>query len=270
MTKPCNPSTDEHDGERSRTVEEAERRFLTDHAVLLDKQATLGCMAYELAHEIRNPLQSIRAALELLSPPAPVADDDTDGGTHRLGPMAIREIDRLAELLRAILPFGRPDPPSGPKVCELARVVDQVSVLMTSTCSMHGVAATMRCPEGLPKLACDEGHLVQVLVDLSRNAVRAMQRGGRLTVSARLDVGSITGPRVSVDVEDTGCGIPATELPHLFDLFHRHRRNGTGLGLYVVQSLVALMDGEITVRSVVGQGTTFTIALPIHDDRRTE
>jgi signal transduction histidine kinase len=115
--------------------------------------------------------------------------------------------------------------------------------------------------ERLGVAAFHASSLRRALLNLVQNALEAMPLGGTLTVA-----GQSTAAQVQLQVRDTGCGIPVAQLPKVFEPLYTTKPGGTGLGLYIVQEIVAAHEGHVAVESVEGQGTTFTITLPVASD----
>ena len=109
----------------------------------------------------------------------------------------------------------------------------------------------------IPRFALDTTQFRQLFLNLIRNAAEAMPSGGTIKISLCFD-----GDFLTIRVQDTGCGIPAEDLPTLFDLFVTHKKNGTGLGLAICKEIVTAHDGTISVSSVPGEGSTFTVVFP--------
>jgi len=145
-----------------------------------------------------------------------------------------------------------------------APVLKNCCELFALKASAAGLAIALDVPDDLPEINADQRALKQILINLLSNAIKFTDRGGRLKVSARLDRDDIL-----VSVEDNGIGIAADDLKRLGDQFFQarnsydRRHDGTGLGLSIVKGLVALHAGQVTVRSRPGEGTCFTVRLPL-------
>jgi signal transduction histidine kinase len=123
----------------------------------------------------------------------------------------------------------------------------------------HGVTVQVEGMETLGLLAFHASTLRRALLNLVQNAAEAMLQGGTVTLA-----GQCTATHVQLQVRDTGSGISAARLTQIFEPLHTTKPGGTGLGLYIVQQIVAAHGGQVTVASVEGQGTTFTLMLPLH------
>lgn len=218
-----------------------------------DRLATLGRMAANIAHEIRNPLASLTGAIEVLTA-APTASD----ARERLSQIVTRESERLNQIIKNFLEYARP----APLILETVNVADtleEVLVLLEHR-SKPGSLKIVR--EFAPPVVwrVDPQQFKQVVWNLCLNAVDAMPEGGELRVGAAAAADRI----LEVWVSDTGGGVGADDLPHLFEPFFSTKPEGTGLGLALVHRIVQEHGGEIDVRSTPGLGTTFTVDLPAH------
>jgi len=218
-----------------------------------DRLSTLGELSAGLAHEIRNPLGSIRGTAEILKDGV-----DRDDPRHEFAEILVKEVDRLNRVLEDFLRFAR-QAPREEGACNLNGVVREVLDLTRRQAERSNVKVVVRLAE-LPPLAGDSGQLRQAFLNLVLNALQAMPGGGQLTVTTRLIDG-----QAEVLISDTGPGIPAGKEAHIFKTFVTSRPDGTGLGLPISQRIVAAHGGRISVASPPGAGATFTVALPCPD-----
>jgi signal transduction histidine kinase len=210
-------------------------------------------MAAGAAHEIRNPLTSIRSAIQHLR-------GDYEDGNPRAALIddILAEVDRINEIVEALLSFARPVQPKFESV-DLAELVRQTAALIDARAHKSGVAVEVEGPESLPLTA--DGNLVkQVVLNVVMNALQAMPEGGRLSIA----VGR-AGGAAEIRVEDSGCGIAPDDRERIFDPFFTTKKEGTGLGLSVCYGIVQRHGGEIEVESEIGEGTTVKIRLPERD-----
>ena len=212
-----------------------------------------------VSHELRSPLTSIRGAAELLREgvPGPLTDKQ-----KRLADIVSVSSGRLLRLVNQILEMSRLQ--AG--LVELERSsLDLAELVDRAVEELHPLASeatvTLECERiGAAFIySGDVERLHQVIVNLGANAIRFTPPGGRV-VARVIDA----GPEFELQVEDTGVGIPADALPHIFDAYRQaHReRGGTGLGLAIVRGVVSRLGGQVAVESTVGIGTTFTVTLP--------
>jgi len=225
-----------------------------------DRLSSLGLLTAGLAHEIRNPLVAIRTFTQLL----PERYDDAEFREGFQG-LALKEVDRICGLINDLLSFARP---SRPNVAEenMNDVVDGIARILETEAKEKGVEITRDFGTKLPKVWIDREQMKQVFMNLILNAIQAMKEGGSIFISTRLtakDEAANSGQFVQVEVRDTGVGIPADNLDHIFDPFFTSKDEGSGLGLSISHQIVQEHGGYVTVASKVGVGTTFLINLPV-------
>jgi two-component system sensor histidine kinase PilS (NtrC family) len=236
-----------------------------------ERLAAVGSLSAHLAHEIRNPLAAISGSIQVLE--GSLGGDGRDDETRRLLGIAVRETDRLNQLITEFLQYARPAP-GKPTAVPVGGVAAEVLDMFESV-RPAAVDASLAIPPELRVLA-EEGPLRQVLWNLFLNAVQAMPDGGSLRVSAAevppqgLAAGGRKPPDggarwVEIEVADTGTGIPEDVLDRIFDPFFTTKKDGTGLGLATVHRVVEASGGHLAVESAVGGGTTFRIRLPRAD-----
>ncbi len=223
-----------------------------------EKLATLGTLAAGIAHEIRNPLTSLKARLYTLEKhlvAAPAARKDTE--------IIGSEISRLERIVQDVLSFARP---ADSKLETLAAdtILREVQGLMAPTLENRKVQLIVEFNPELHVLA-DSGHLKQVLINLVRNAADAIETTGTITLRALADRSRLNEQdmdTVVFEVIDTGKGIPAEVEKRLFDPFFSTKETGTGLGLPISARLVQKLGGTLRYQTRPGYGTTFGVVLP--------
>lgn len=227
-----------------------------------ERLAAIGTLAASLAHEVRNPLNSINLQLVLLSRRMQRLEEPARSEVARIVETAGREIERLDELVEEFLSLSTIDRLQRSEADATALVRD-VMDLMTPTARIRGIAISEEIDGGLPRLRLDREKMKQVLINLVRNAIEAMPEGGTLTIGARAGSGS-----VELRVADTGVGIePGLDI---FDFFTTTKRGGTGLGLPIARRIVEAHGGALTYTSDLGRGTTFRITLKVDGERGLE
>jgi two-component system NtrC family sensor kinase len=229
-------------------IQEREQRLIRS-----ERLATVGRMASQITHEVRNPLASIGLYAELLG------DEISEKGPEprRLLSSIASEVDRLTEITENYLRFAR-FPEAKLESEDLGAVVESVLEFSRAELAQAGISLDIAVARGLPEIAADESQLRQALLNLVRNAREAMVGGGRLRVSVDAGQG-----QVRLRLSDTGAGIAEVDLAKIFDPFFSTKDKGTGLGLALVQQIVAEHAGRIDVESAAGQGTTFTLTFPV-------
>src|SRR4051812_30724259 len=214
-----------------RAIEEREHRLIRS-----ERLATVGRMAAQITHEIRNPLASLGLYVELLGDE--LAEDVE---ARRLVASIGNEIDRLSEITETYLRFVRLPRPKLERE-DLGAVATAVMEFARAELSKGGIALELSVAAGLPEVSADENQIRQALLNLVRNAREAMPAGGKLRVEVSGGVG-----QVRMSIADTGSGIPAEHLGKIFDPFFSTKEKGTGLGLALVQQILAEHGGRIEV-----------------------
>ena len=228
-----------------RSLEEASRRQ--------DRLAAIGRMAASIAHEIRNPLAAMRGSIQMLK-----AELDSDPSQAELMEIILRESDRLNRIITDFLSYARPRSLIQARV-DVGELLYQTFALMRHS---PEIGEHQQIIEELPEAPlfadADEGQLKQVFWNLARNALQAMPQGG--TLRATLETNS--EERIRISFVDTGRGMSPEQVEHLFEPFSS-TTGGTGLGLSIVYQIIRDHGGTINVRSLVGEGTTITVELPV-------
>ena len=221
-----------------------------------ERLSAIGTLAAGLAHEIRNPLVSIRTFTQLL----PERLDDPEFRSRFLD-LTLSEVDRICALVSELLAFARPAPATLERM-DLVGCVERLCLLLSSQARSRGVHLSMAEPGSDVTVVADEDQVKQVVMNVVLNAIQACIDGGRVQVSCyRVDQGDNSA--ACIEVVDNGCGIPNDALGRIFDPFFTTRSEGTGLGLSVAHRIVASHGGTIEVRSRVGHGSSFVIRFPV-------
>jgi PAS domain S-box-containing protein len=241
-------------------LRELERRRLEQVLFDTEKLAATGRLAASIAHEINNPLEAVQNSLYLLSRAVP------DGAPERsFLDIATRETQRMSRILRQMLGFYRPTTSMGPT--DVNALVVEAETLVTKRLRENGVRIEKELLPELPLIRASADQLKQVLLNLFLNATEAMPNGGRLLVATHRGGGELdahSADVVRIDVRDNGTGIGEEAIARIFEpFFSTKMEKGTGLGLWVSHGIVQAHGGTLKVRSRAGQGTTFTITLPI-------
>jgi two-component system phosphate regulon sensor histidine kinase PhoR len=213
-----------------------------------------------VSHELRTPLAGIKAVVETLRDGAL---DDTETAYAFLGQVD-GEVDRLVQLVEELLQLARIE--SGAAVemtpVDLRLIVVGCLDRFSPQAERAGVVLRMRAAESLPQIEANGAQLGQAIGNLVHNAIKFTPSGGAVTVSARTE-----GTDIRIAVSDTGDGIDAADLPRIFERFYIGDRarsgRGTGLGLAIVKHVALVHHGSVEAKSARGQGSTFTISLPM-------
>lgn len=215
-----------------------------------------------LAHEIRNPLNSMNMNLQMLEEELQGVPE-LEGGEHVEMLRSMQgEIKRIANLIDVFLQYARPAKPQF-EVRDLNDVLSVTARFLQADFRQSGVDLVLDLEPLLPSVELDEGQLRQALLNILGNARQVMPPGGEVRVASRAGMGG----EVVVEVADTGPGIPADSIEKIFEPFFSKRAGGTGLGLAIARQMVDNHNGRIEVDSQPGKGTTFRIRLPRRQNR---
>ena len=225
-----------------------------------DRLASLGTLIASLAHEIRNPLVSIKTFTQLL----PERIEDEEFRNYFLK-VASGEIDRLTGLINELLGFARPSEPrlEGEDVNAL---IDKMEVLVATEARKKNVTLNKNYARDLPQIKADAEQLKQVLLNILLNAIQAIKGEGKIWIETRqvqIPIEDRVEPFTQIEVRDTGAGIPKENLERIFDPFFSTRIEGSGLGLAISHQIIHDHGGFISVESEVGKGTSFKVHLPL-------
>jgi signal transduction histidine kinase len=221
-------------------------------AELSRRIAMVGRLTAGVAHEMKNPLNAMTIHLELLKQKL-AAGKPAATHVETIG----HEIRRLDERIQGFLKFVRPEEVTFAPVA-LAPLMSSVLDAVQPEAQRAGVSIERACQDGTLLVQGDAAQLRDMFLNLAQNAIQAMPKGGRLTISCA----PASNRLVRVRVEDTGVGIAAENLAKIFDLYYTTRERGTGIGLSLVYRMVQIHNGTIDVESTVGVGTSFILTLP--------
>ena len=222
-----------------------------------EKLASLGSLAAGVAHELNNPLTGVLTYASLLhedTPPDSPIREDLE--------VIINETMRCKDIIRNLLDFARRDRPSKAEV-DINGVIEDTLSILKYQALFRNIEVVRRMDSSLPVVRIDAAQFEQVFMNIVMNAAEAMPGGGKLTIRTGL---SEAGSSLEISFSDTGCGIKKEHLPRLFDPFFTTKEigRGTGLGLSVSYGIVERHNGSITVESEEGEGTTFTVRIPVN------
>lgn len=235
-----------------------------------DRLAALGEMAAGLAHEIRNPLSSIKGAVQFLDPKTlPPAEAE-------IMTVIVDEVNRLNTVVTQFLEYSRPLR-SAFSAISINDVITKTMKLLQGHEMPANIAVELDLAADLPQIRCDADQLKQVFINLALNAVQAMPTGGTFTITTRQpranewrfqdEVPRAIGDQVEIRFSDTGEGIPEEVRSHIFIPFYTTKKKGTGLGLAISQRIVKNHGGTIEVESGKGGGTQFILRVPTNVEK---
>ena len=219
-----------------------------------ERFAAIGEVSAAVAHGIRNPLAGIKAAARVVGIQV--------GGDHAaqetIGDI-VTESNKLEARIKALLDFAKPFEPHRAPVA-IAELIDEAVAALRTQIQAGHISVRTELDGALPPACVDRGQIVEVLLVLLANAIEAMPKGGTLTIRAASAAGA---GGLRVEVLDTGTGISPSQLARLFHLFATTKPTGNGLGLAVAKKIVERHGGSIAAQSTPGEGSCFTIVLPI-------
>ena len=235
---------------RTQELQETQKQLLQT-----EKLSAIGQLSASIAHEFNNPLQSIHTILKGLKKRAILEEED-----RALLNAAISEGDRMKNLIQSLREFNRPS--SGRQVSmDVHKCIDLTLLLHRSALGKKRISVVLNYAERLPQILAVPDQIKQVILNLFSNAADACQQsGGVITISTRQE-----SEKVAIAIKDTGVGIKPEQMGHIYRPFYTTKGEvkGTGLGLSVSYGIIKKHQGEIRVESQPGEGTTFTVLLPI-------
>jgi len=251
VTKPFNPQE-----LMARVRSLLNLRTLHEKRVTEEKLGALGQMAEGVAHEVRNPMVTIGGFARRIRDRLPESDPLREYAEH-----IIKEVERLETMVEEIVRFkALMISPYEP--VDLRRVVDEALADRGKAFPAESIRVVRRFAPDLPLIQGDRGNLLLALGNIVQNAFEAMENGGTLTVTLESD-----GGQVRLELADTGCGIPKSELSNVFDPFYTSKMTGAGMGLTMVHRIVTRHGGAVDLTSQSGVGTTVTVHLPVQQEK---
>lgn len=238
-------------------IDISEKKKVEKQLLQAERWATIGKMAAKVAHEIRNPLSSISLNAELLEDEIGSYTCVSTDEAKALLNSIISEVDRVTALTEEYLQFSRlPHIKRAPT--RLIEVIEEVLEFLRRELIQNKIAVQFEVNKNVPEMLLDRDQLRRVFLNIMRNAMEAMPKGGELKIwTEKRDQYQV------VHIADTGAGIPEETLDRIFAPFFTTKDFGTGLGLAIVQQIIDEHGGQISCRSKLGAGTIFSIALPL-------
>ena len=226
-----------------------------DEKLEREKAMLLAEMAPVFAHEIRNPLGSIKGAAQYLQ-----SEATTDEHRQLLN-VIIEEVNRLNAVVSQFLEYARPG--SGKiQPHDINAIILKAIAIISANRLADKIAISRELQEGLPKVLVDEQQILQVMINISLNAIEAMPEGGSLSFRTS-KIESSAGLAVGISIRDTGLGISPEDIKNIFKPFYTTKERGVGLGLAICQRIIKGHGGTIRVKSIPGQGSIFFIRLNV-------
>jgi two-component system, NtrC family, sensor histidine kinase HydH len=223
-----------------------------------ERLAGLGSLAAGMAHEIRNPLSSIKGFAQYFLKKNPPGSEG-----QKYSQVIIQEVERLNRVISNLLDFARPKEPLK-TLASISEIIDHGLALIKDDARSKGIQVETEIGEGLPLLWVDKDQLTQVLLNIELNGLDALKEGGTLWVRSFVNQG---GKTLIIQIEDNGPGLSEEELSRIFDPFYTTKRTGTGLGLAIAYRIIEKHQGAISVKSKPKAGSVFQIELPIPSEK---
>jgi two-component system sensor histidine kinase HydH len=218
-----------------------------------EKLAAIGGLAAGVAHEIRNPLSSIKGIASYFK-----NKYDEGSGDEEMASVMIVEVDRLNRVISELLEFARPTDLKL-KTVDVNSLIEHSVRLIQQEASAKNISIKLNLFEQPLSAEIDPDRFSQCLLNLYLNSLQAMKKDGQLNINDTLTDDGL----IIIEVSDTGSGINHENLSKIFDPYYTTKTNGTGIGLAIVHKIIEAHKGNIKARSVSGQGTTFTISIPV-------
>jgi two-component system sensor histidine kinase HydH len=233
----------------------SEIHHLQDEVRRQEKLAAMGGLAAGVAHEVRNPLSSIKALATYFS-----GQFDDGSESHEAAKVMVQEVDRLNRVITELLEFSRPT--------DLKRQSSDIGLLISRSIQLvqqdalnKNIDFQVDTGDDICPARVDPDRLTQCLLNLYLNAIQAMESGGTIKVACTAG----EAENLHITVTDTGKGIPREQMQHIFDPYYTTKSKGTGLGLAIVQKIIEAHGGRIAVSSTTGEGTSFFMSVPCAD-----
>jgi signal transduction histidine kinase len=224
------------------------------------KLASLGVLAGGIAHELRNPLGISSAAAQIF-----LEKPDDPQLLKECAQRIYAGINRASEIIEGLLKFARPSPKRS-EPTDVNRIIEETLVLIGKQLTTQQIAVRKELSPSLPLINADDKLLKQVFLNIIINAYNAMPKGGQLWIRTEMGKGWWLSPSLKITFKDNGVGIPKEHVDKIFDPFFTTMPlgKGTGLGLSICYGIIKEHGGEIKVESTEGEGSTFTILLPVN------
>lgn len=239
-------------------------RELEDAVRQADRLSTLGALAAGLAHEIKNPLGGIKGAAQLLERELPAGSELSEYTT-----IMLREVERVNKIVEELLSLTTPRKLVLSSV-DLHRILSDIITLQKGALGIKAITFQQNLDLSIPPILADESLLMQLFLNLIKNAVEAVDGTGIIRVSTRMvsdysmtNKGERPLRMVAIDISDNGPGVGQENLNNIFTPFFTTKSKGTGLGLAICHKIVSEHRGMIKVDSDPGRGSTFTVMLPL-------
>ncbi len=227
-----------------------------------EKLLSLGRLSTSVAHEVKNPLSSIKSIAQVLK--EELKEDDK---SQEALSIIVEEIDRLTIVVNQLLQFARPTgigitstEGQNKSSYKLTEVIEGVLLVLGHEAKRNGIIISSKIPEDLPPVRAEDGALREIVFNLINNAMQAMPKGGNLSLVAKRE----NFKNITITITDSGPGIPNDIVDKVFEPFYTTKQSGTGLGLTIVKKRLEEMDGDIEFKTGP-EGTSFILSIPVEE-----
>ncbi len=231
-------------------------REMEDRIQLAERLSSLGHLAAGVAHEIRNPLNAMGMGIQRLRREFLPPDESKREEYISFTELILKEIRRVDNIIEQFLTLSRPFQLSL-RESSLRDLLKHLVALFQEEASSLGITLQAEIPAGLPSISMDPEKLTQALINIMKNGMQAMERGGTLRIEARP-----AKEGVEVVISDSGSGIPPEQMETIFDYYYTTKEKGVGLGLPIAHRIIEAHGGQLKIESQVGSGTKVTVTLP--------
>lgn len=238
----------------------SEIRRLEEEVRRQEKLAAMGGLAAGVAHEVRNPLSSIKALATFFA-----GQFDPGSESHEAAKVMIQEVDRLNRVITELLEFSRPTDLKE-QAGDIGGLISRSVQLIQQDAANKSIDIKVDIDENICAAWLDPDRFTQCLLNLYLNAIQAMEDGGTLSITCRSDADG----NVNLTVSDTGRGIPPEQINKIFDPYYTTKSKGTGLGLAIVHKIIEAHGGQIEVNSTIDHGTSFGLSVPCKKREMTQ
>jgi signal transduction histidine kinase len=232
---------------------------MEDRVQLAERLSSLGHLAAGVAHEIRNPLNAMGMGLQRLKREFLPQEDSKKNEYLSFTEVILKEIRRVNEIIEQFLTLSRSFQ-LNLRVSSLQDLLKNLITLFQEEASAQGITLQTEWKDDLPPMRMDSERLTQALINIMKNGMQAMEKGGIL----RIEVHSLKD-RVSVVISDSGSGVPPDQMEKIFNYYYTTKEKGVGLGLSIAHRIIEAHGGQLKVESKVGTGTKVTVTLPVQE-----
>lgn len=242
----------------------AHLRRVQDQMRVVDRLTTLGGLAAGIAHQVRNPLCSIKGLAQLLSENA---RSEENSQLSNYSKVILSDVDRIDKVVERLLKFIQPTTTTW-AFASLPQIIDDTILLAKHDIKKKDIDIDVDVPRDLPDILCQEENMLQALLNIIVNAIQAIPEQGRITITARFEAHeaqkSETGT-IILGIEDNGPGIKEEHINRIFNPSFTTKEDGAGFGLVITRQTIEAHGGRIAVESVPGERTSFTVTLPVRE-----